>query len=326
MKITNTSPLVVFGAGSIGERHIHVLQSLGYTNLYVYRQRNLPMRDIDASSVKIFTNIDDIDSIKPVAAIIATPTALHLQQTLLCVNKGIHVLVEKPLSDNLQKLDELKQAIVSNNVFVQVGYMLRYHPAFIKIKSIIESKELGRLISYHTHWGEYLPHWHPWEDYRKSYAARKELGGGAALTLSHDIDIVNWLLDKYPINFKSMSQKSEDFNIDVEAVAQFITSYPAVITGHSYLTFSQKIPLRTYQFVFEEGIVHYNYFENQLTIQLPENKKVINYSDFKRNDMFSMQTEAFFKTINSKADYIDMSEKSIKDSEVVINMCSNLAC
>jgi hypothetical protein len=123
-----------------------------------------------------------------------------------------------------------------------------------------------------------------------------------------------------------MSQKSEDLDIDVEAVAQFITSYPAEVTGHSYLSFSQKIPLRTYQFVFEQGVAHYNYFENQLTIQTLEDKQMINYSDFKRNDMFSRQTEAFFKTINSKANYVDISEKSVKDSEVVIDMCSSLAC
>src|ERR1700743_2819852 len=124
--INKNSPLVIFGAGSIGERHIQVLQSLGYNNIYVYRQRNLPLRQVNAKDVKIFTDLDQIDQIKPVAAFITSPTAMHVEQALECAKRGIHVLIEKPLSHTLQGIDELKEAVGRENLFVHIGYSLRF--------------------------------------------------------------------------------------------------------------------------------------------------------------------------------------------------------
>ncbi|MEO6686912.1 MAG: Gfo/Idh/MocA family oxidoreductase, partial [Dyadobacter sp.] len=191
--IKKDDPILIFGAGSIGERHIQILQKSGYSNIWIYRQRNLPLRNIDEKTINIFTDLSLIDKIKPKSAIICTPTFQHIEQALFCVERGIHVLIEKPLSHNLTDYEKLINVITKNNAYVQIAYMLRYHDFFQTVKSIVQNKKMGNLISMQTYWGEYLPDWHPWEDYQQSYAARKEFGGGAALTLSHDIDLVNWL-------------------------------------------------------------------------------------------------------------------------------------
>ena len=324
MMINKNSPLAIFGAGSIGERHIQVLQSLGYNNIYVYRQRNLPLRQVDLSTIKIFTDIAQIDEIRPVAAFITSPTALHVEQALQCARKGIHVLIEKPLSNTLHGIEELNHLAKSNNLLVWIGYTLRFHPAFLKIKNIIDNKTFGKLQYFHTHWGEYLPHWHSWEDYKESYAARKKLGGGVALTLSHDIDIINWLLDDIPVKYSLSVQQDSTMEIDVESAADFICTYSSDIRGHIHLNFSQKIPFRTYHFTLEEAFIRFDYFENELIIQTLDDKEVIHYSSFERNDMFRDQTSAFFNTINSVADLTPISRKNVNDAEVIIEMCAGL--
>lgn len=75
-----------------------------------------------------------------------------------------------------------------------VGFQFRYHPTLNKARELIQAQSLGKILSAHAHWGEYLPNWHPWEDYRKSYAARAELGGGVIVTLTHPLDYLRFLL------------------------------------------------------------------------------------------------------------------------------------
>ena len=237
--MTVNQPIVVLGAGSIGERHIRNLWSLGYKNIIVYRQRNLALRDIGKAAVKIFTNWNEIVCLQPLAAIICTPTSQHLKQTFECIEAGMHVLVEKPLAHKDFNDEELVSLAVKKNRLIQVGYMLRYHPLLQKAKSFIEHATYGNLVNIQSYWGEYLPGWHPWEDYKISYAASKDMGGGAALTLSHDIDAVNWLTGCLPAYFKTIHNYKSQLNINADAAFDAIFSYTNNVTDHVHVNFCQ---------------------------------------------------------------------------------------
>lgn len=318
------SPVIIFGAGSIGERHISILLELGYTNIHVYRQRNLPLRTIDESKINVFTDIDLIDTIKPATAFITSPTSFHIEEALFCASKKIHVLVEKPLSNNTDRIDELKQTAIGNNVLVQVAYMLRFHPAFIKIKSIITSGEYGRLLYMHSHWGDHLVNWHPWEDYRTSYAARKELGGGVALTLSHDIDIAAWLCGETIEKYFSLANTKSLLEVNVESGVDFLFLFPSGTTAHIHLNYFQQRPFRQYQFIFDEAQVQYNYLKNLLTIETQNEKKEESFNDFERNDMFRKQTVEFFNNINTTKDHSSITVQQLNESKRIIEMCERL--
>jgi len=321
MTLPKDIPILIIGAGSIGERHIGVLQSLGYHNLHVFRQRMLPLRNVANDSVRCFTDFNEIDYIKPYAAIICTPTAQHLPQAIACVARGIHVLVEKPLTHEVEALGELKQLAQQKNVLVQVAYMLRYHPLMQQLKTIIQSNRFDNLLSFSTYWGEYLPNWHPWEDYRTSYAARKELGGGVALTLSHDLDIVNWLMGDLPITWQRSFNTRSNLEVNVEAGASFLLDYKNGITGVVQLNYYQKIPKRTYDFVFDDAIVHFDYFKNKLEIQTESNIEIIENTGFQRDNMFRYQTIDFLNNTQSKP-INSLTKSYLNESEAIIKMCS----
>ena len=139
----NSQPILIIGAGSIGERHIRNLWTLGYQNIIVYRQRNLPFRDIGEAKVSVVLSWEDVLKAKPFVVVIGTPTAQHLQQTIDCLNAGIHVLVEKPLSHQTYDMAALQQLATTKNKLVQVGYMLHFHPLLLQVKSIIGNKTYG---------------------------------------------------------------------------------------------------------------------------------------------------------------------------------------
>jgi predicted dehydrogenase len=318
--IRNHDPLLIMGAGSIGERHIAILQKLGYNNLWVYRQCNGPLRNIDKNSIHVFTDLSLTDQIKPSAAIICTPTAQHLKQALFCAERGIPVLIEKPLSHNLAGFDQLKATVLKDNVYVQTAYMLRFHPFFQSIKSVIESQELGNLLSMQTYWGEYLPDWHRWEDYRQSYAAREEMGGGAALTLSHDVDLVNWFSGNRVKSWFTMKNYHSALEINVESGADILIAYENGITAHCHVNFHERVPKRCYRLVFDEGSIEVDYLRSAMI--LFKQKETISQTipDFDRNQLYEAQLIYFFRQINN-GNHGQAAMTSIRESETIIRIC-----
>lgn len=320
--ISFDSPILVFGAGSIGERHLGILQKLGYTNLWVYRQRNLPLRTMDAGTLRVISDLSELDREQFAASIVCTPTAQHLPQTLWCVRRHIPVLIEKPLSNTLEGLEELEIALAQQPTLIQVAYMLRYHPFFQKIKNLIETQELGTLLSMQTYWGEYLPDWHPWEDYRQSYAARQELGGGVALTLSHDLDLVNWLADSPVKNWNTLKNYRSSLEINVESGADVSLAYENGLTAHCHLNFHERVPRRWYRFVFGEGSVEVDYLQATYTVMQPGQEiSTLRLENFDRNQLFENQTTDFFQKINSGS-FADYSLRALDESRMILKICT----
>jgi predicted dehydrogenase len=75
-----------------------------------------------------------------------------------------------------------------------VGFQFRFHPTLQKAAQLLRENSIGKPLSFHIQWGEYLPNWHPWEDFKQGYAARPDLGGGVILTLTHPLDYLRMLL------------------------------------------------------------------------------------------------------------------------------------
>ena len=320
--IKQTDPIVVFGAGSIGERHIRILLTLGYKTIWVYRQRKLPLRTIETSSVSIFTDINEIIRTGPSAAIICTPTSQHMAQALFCLQHKIPVLVEKPLSNNLAETDELKRLIMANKTYLQVAYMLRYHPLFLKIRAIIDSRKLGKLVHMQSCWTEYLPDWHPWENYEESYAARKELGGGAALTLSHDIDLLNWLADMPVSQFQIVKDYTKMPHLDVESAADISMTYENGITAQCHLNFHTRLPKRWYRFVFDDGCIEMDYQKSELITFHKQKMITQSLPDFDRNQLYQAQILDFFEQLK-KENRVARALKSVEESEKIISIANN---
>lgn len=319
MEITKSTALI-FGAGSIGERHINNLISLGCLSIIVYRQRNLPLRNVDSQKIKIVTSYDDALRLNPDFGIICSPTSNHLEQTIFCVKNNIPVLVEKPLSHTIEGLADLKTEIKNRGTLLHVGYMMRFHPLLNKVKEGLRQNKWGKLIYIRSYWGEYLPNWHPWEDYRTSYAALKELGGGAALTLSHDLDVVNWLVGSNPLKTNTLHSFESSLEVNVDSAADIQIKYVNGVQSHVHVNYFQKIPRREYQIECEDATLIIDFFANSLTINTINNNSIEIINEFDRNDMFISQSKYFVNLI-SKKDFTDYSLKQVEESEFIINCC-----
>ena len=209
--------ILICGSGSIAKRHYQNLRILGYKNIIFYKSSNSKVLDKKIEKEKIYYNLNKALEEKPNVAFICNVTSLHVDVAIKCAKKNCHLFVEKPISNSLKKIKILKNIIKKKKLFFLVGYMMRFHPLIIKIKKIIKNE--NKLFYASSIWGEYLPGWHPNENYTKSYSAVKKLGGGVSLTLSHDLDTMFYLFGKIKkiFNLRNFKSSLKTKNIDVSS-------------------------------------------------------------------------------------------------------------
>ncbi|HEV7218930.1 MAG TPA: Gfo/Idh/MocA family oxidoreductase, partial [Terriglobales bacterium] len=133
--------ILVAGSGSIGRRHIKNLHKLGARKLAACDpdpERMAPM--VSEFSVEPFPDFSSaLAATKPDAVFICTPPIHHVTQALQAVRSPAHVFIEKPLSNNLDGIEDLVVEARLRGRVVQVGYNLRFHPGLRKLKELVEA-------------------------------------------------------------------------------------------------------------------------------------------------------------------------------------------
>ena len=180
--------VLVVGAGSIGARHARNLSALGaavtITDADGERARSVAL-DIDARSVP-FTPSELGDH---PAVVIASPTSEHASQAATALAGGAYVLIEKPAATTVDGLDVIEQA----SDRVMVGYNLRLHEPVERLLHLVRDGRIGNLLAVRLWFGSWLPDWRPGVDYRTTYSARSDLGGGVLLDAIHELDLLLWI-------------------------------------------------------------------------------------------------------------------------------------
>ncbi|MBU2609594.1 MAG: Gfo/Idh/MocA family oxidoreductase [Chloroflexi bacterium] len=184
---------LIAGLGSVGRRHLRNLKALGETDILFYRTHRATLSDDELAGLPVETDLRRALAQKPDAVIVANPTSMHLDVAIPAAEAGCAILLEKPVSGFLDGLDELAAAAQKSGSRILVGFQFRFHPSLQKAADLLRAGAIGRILLVRAHWGEYLPDWHPWEDYKQGYAARADLGGGAARSLTHPLDYLRWL-------------------------------------------------------------------------------------------------------------------------------------
>jgi len=234
--------ILIAGLGSIGRRHLRNLVALGQRDIVLYRTHQSTLPEDELADFPVERDLDAALALKPDAVIISNPTALHLDIAIPAAKAGCHLLIEKPIAAQWDKQAKALVRIVSDNhIRTLVGFQFRFHPVLARIKELIASEQIGRMLSFRVHWGEYLPGWHPWENYRLGYAARKDLGGGVVNTLCHPLDYVRWIFGEVE-SLSAMTGHVSGLDLDVEDVAEISLNLANEGLGSVHLDYFQRPP------------------------------------------------------------------------------------
>jgi predicted dehydrogenase len=294
--------ILVIGLGSVGSRHLSNLISLGYKDIILYRTQKSVMKDINKfSSLPAYHDINDALAQKPDVAIIANPTSLHVEVALKCAKAGCNLFIEKPVSHNLVHLQELHSLVKKKGLITFIGCQFRFHPHLQTIKYWVKNKALGRVIYASARWAEYLPDWHPWEDYRKGYSALKRLGGGVILTLIHPIDYMYWLFGGVS-RVTCIHDRLPGLKTDVENIAEITLGFNNKVIGHVHVDYFQKPRVHDLLIVAEKRRIYWNCHEGILISESRNGKKYIrrNPRGFERNGMFISELKHFLYCIKKR--------------------------
>jgi predicted dehydrogenase len=289
---------LIAGLGSIGRRHLRNLLALGETDIVLFRTHRSSLPDDELDGFPVETDLEAaLEKHRPQAAIIANPTALHLEAAIPAARAGCHLLLEKPVSHSLEGLDELEAALREGGGQALVGYQFRYHPGLIKAAKLLRDGAIGRPLAVSCLWGEYLPDWHPWEDYRRSYSARAELGGGVILTLSHTFDYLAWLLGPVQAVWAFAGSLS-DLELNVEDTAEIGLQFAKGALGSVQLNYHRRPPAHRFEISGTEGVMAWDNQDGALHMQAAGKNTWQEYqppAGFQRNDLFQAQMSHFLE-------------------------------
>lgn len=296
---------LIAGSGSIGRRHLRHLVSQGEHEVVLYRTNLATLPDDELAEYSVETDLDKALAQKPDAVIVSNPTALHLEVALPAAKAGCHILLEKPVSHSLDGLDELQREVDAQGVGVLVGFQFRYHPGLRKAVELLKEGAVGQAVSFRIHWGEYLPDWHPWEDYRQSYAARKDLGGGVILTLTHPLDYARWLFGEVT-QLSAFAGYSGELDIEVEDMAEINLRFESGVIGSIHLDYNQRPQRHQMEVVCTGGTILWDH-AGELKVYSAENEGWTEYPapvGFERDHLFHDQMVHFLEIVAGKAEPI----------------------
>lgn len=300
------------GLGSIGQRHLRNLLALEpnaeifairnqKSKTYVFNKNNKILKNsnlINKYKIQEYKNVSEALSKQIFNLIFITnPSSLHFKIAESVISSGAYIFIEKPAVHSEKDLKKLHILNEANNGKIFVGYQYRFHPAIKKSYKIINDNLLGNIVSARFKNGEYLPDWHPYEDYRASYAARKDLGGGALLTQIHDLDYASFLCG-IPTELFAVGGKNSSLELDVEDSVQILmkikinnNNIPVSIS----LNYLEKPGQRIFEVIGDQAKLECDLNRNIIKVS-PSNGlacSTFSFSKYERNDMFIDEMKAF---------------------------------
>ena len=312
--------ILIAGLGSIGRRHLRNLLTLGEWDLLLYRTYQSTLPEDELAGFPVETSLERALGHRPEAVIVANPTALHMEVAIPAAQAGCHIFLEKPLSHSLKRVEELQEAVLGGGGQVLVGYQFRFHPGLQQVSRLLQERAIGRPVSVRAHWGEYLPGWHPWEDYRKGYSAQAGLGGGVILTLCHPFDYLRWLLGEID-ELWAFAGHLSDLELEVEDSAEIGLRFASGVLGSLHLDYNQRPSSHHLEIIGSQGTLRWDNADGAVRVYRAEMGEWEHYpppQGFERNDMFLAQMRHFLEVVQGKVSPLCSLEDGIEALRLAI--------
>lgn len=294
---------LIAGYGSIGRRHMQNLLTLGEHDIVLYRSNLSTLPTDELAGYPVETDLRAALAHRPDAVIISNPTALHLDVAIPAAESGAHLLIEKPISHSLRRIPDLERALRHGGGLALTGFQFRWHPTLKLARQILDDGVIGNVVSVRANWGEYMPGWHPWEDYRKSYSARPELGGGVVLTLCHPFDYLRWLSGEVK-SLYAMTSRRGGLDLEVEDTAEISLRFASGTLGSLHLDYVRRPGAHRLEFVGSQGTLTWDNDGGILRLYRAGDRTWEQYTPpevFERNDLFLAEMRHFLDVIRGEA-------------------------
>jgi predicted dehydrogenase len=251
------------GLGSMGKRRIRNLQHLRAGEIIGFDPRE--DRREEASTrygIRAFGTMEEALDQRPGVMVISTPPDLHIRYASLAAQNSMHFFTEAGVS--FEGVPELLKVTREKGLVAAPSCTLRFHPIISLMKEIVDSGELGRILAFTYQSGQYLPDWHPWEDYRTFYVAKRETGACREI-VPFELVWLTWILG--PVQAVScMKGKLTKLDVDIDDIYQLLLTFQTGAIGHLMVDVIARSPVRVCRFMSEEGLLEWIWSDKKLRV------------------------------------------------------------
>jgi len=314
--------LLMIGMGSVGRRHLANFRAAGveYIAGADPRPDRLEQANAEAGLDGTYSgHLEALDTEAFDAVAITAPTSMHTEIAIDAARKGAHLFIEKPVDNKLDGLDELQSICREKNLACFIAYCYRFIPYVRKMEIMLKDGVIGRPLAARLEFSTYLPDWHPWEDYRTFYMAKKDQGGGALLDESHGIDLLRMLFGEVETVSAFVGNVS-DLEITSDDLAALHLKFKNGMFAEAHFDLLGRKPRVEMEIIGSEGTLLWDRIANTLSVWRAD-KEQWETETFTPDDLLSMYTSEvahFIACVNGTEKPIVDLEDSIKTLKVLL--------
>jgi len=304
--------IAIIGCGSIGQRHIRNLRTLGYEDLMVFDPLERVSRTIAQEvGAAVCLTIDELLTRAPDVACITSPSNHHIRTAARFADAGCHLFIEKPLSHSLSGLQELCDTVARREIITMVACNMRFHAGPIEVQRLLQAQRIGRVLAARLHTGSYLPSWRPTQDYTQSYSASTEWGG-AILDCIHEIDIALWLFGKAKL-ISAVVLPANAIGLETDGLAELLLRHDTQVLSSLHLNFIQRDYRRSYEIIGEQGTIYWDWQAHTVRVFAGDGslqETIIEPATFELNTMYLDEMRHFIDAVMKRQPTVNPIEQA----------------
>jgi len=296
---------LIVGLGSMGKRRLRNLKKLNETDIIGFDVKKERCKEVkDEYNIETYSDITNALNEKPNAMIISTPPDLHMKYANLAVENNIHFFIEASVLQ--EGIQDLMVKLENKSIVGVPSSTMRFHPLVLKIMEILNEGSLGKPLAFTHHTGQYLPDWHPWENYREFYVAKKETGACREI-VAYDLVWLTYIFGEIS-KVSGIRSKVSNLEIDIDDIYNILIECKNGILGTLVVDVLARVPIIEMKILTEYGVIFADWINASLKYY-SKDKKWVNVdifsgkhiSDFIRpEDMYEDEIESFLKLIKKE--------------------------
>lgn len=243
---------LVIGLGSMGKRRIRNLKHLEQKDIIGFDTREDRCKEANEKyQIQVFTDISKALNEKPDAMIISTPPDLHMKYAKIAIKNRIHFFTEASVIQD--EMEEVISELANLDIIGLPSCTMRYHPIIENISNILKIGKIGKPLAFLYHSGQYLPDWHPWEDYRKFYVSKRETGACREI-VPFELIWFTSVFGKISSVIASKSKVSK-LEADIDDIYSVLLEFQNGIRGNFTVDVIARFPYRQLKILCEDGVI-----------------------------------------------------------------------
>ena len=307
--------IVVVGVGSIGRRHARLLGERHDLEVEICEpdDASLEIARRELGDLHNHASYETVLSDPPEIVLIATPQPLHRSQTIAALEAGCHVLCEKPMSNDLEDARAMQEAASSASTVLDIGFPFHFHPAFIRIKTLIEEGALGTVLHAHFRVGSYVTLVNSLSRHQR------DLEGALFLDYAHQPDIFYLLFGRRPKGIYVTGIQGGNMELTSNPnVMDILCDYEDAFSTSIHLNFLQHPARSECEIVGDEGWLNLDVATGLLRLgNRGDGSETAETHFVDIDELLRLEHQAFFDAVDGKREPESPASQAIVSMEII---------